>query len=81
MQSIETEGRIVKDRAMAGEAKIKQKRKKRGKQRSKHRVSQGGTKTVFMIPQIVNPGSNFLLLVHTSTNEVSAGFISHFPVL
>lgn len=43
-------------------------------------MSQGGTKTVFMIPQIVNPGSNFLLLVH-STNEVNTGFISHFPVL
>lgn len=41
-------------------------------------MSQGGTKTVFMIPQIVNPGSNFLLLVH-STNEVNTGFISHFP--
>lgn len=43
-------------------------------------VSQGGTQPLFMIPQIVNPGSNFLPLVHNAA-EVSAGFISHFPVI
>lgn len=41
-------------------------------------VRQGGTQPLFMIPQIVNPGSNFLPLVHNAA-EVSAGFISHFP--
>lgn len=41
-------------------------------------MSQGGTKTVFMILQIVNPGSNFLLLAH-SNYEVNTEFISHFP--
>lgn len=48
------------------------------KDRASSAVSQGGTKSVFMIPQIVNPGSNFL--VH-SANEVNTGFISHFPML
>lgn len=43
-------------------------------------MSQGGTQPLFMIPQIVNPGSNFLPLVHNIA-EVSAGFISHFPVI
>lgn len=43
-------------------------------------VSQGGTQPLFMIPQIVNPGSNFLPLVHNAA-QVSAGFISHFPLL
>lgn len=61
-------------------SKIKQKRKKREKQTGKHRVYQGGTKTAFMIPQIVNPGSNFLLLLHC-TSEVNTWFILHFPVL
>lgn len=69
----------MKERAVAREAELSQKRQKSGKQSGKHRVSQGGTKTVFMIPQIVNPGSNFLL-VH-STNEVCAKFISHFSRL
>ncbi len=64
---------------MAGDAKLSQKERTE-ENREANRVSQGGTKTVFMIPQIVNPGSNFLPLVH-STNEVNTGFISHFPML
>lgn len=43
-------------------------------------LSQGGTQPLFMIPQIVNPGSNFLPLVHNAA-QVSAGFILHFPLL
>lgn len=43
----------------------------------KHGVSQSGTKTTFMMPQIVNPGSNFLLLLH-STSLVNN---SHLPML
>lgn len=43
-------------------------------------ASQGGTQPLFMIPQIVNPGSNFLPLVHNAA-EASAGFISRFPLL
>lgn len=30
-------------------------------------MSQGGTKTVFMIPQIVRPDSNYLHLVHCAS--------------
>ena len=62
---------------MEGEANLK--RKKGGKQRGK-RVSQGGTKTVFMILQIVNPASNFLPRVRSS-NEVAFFFPPHLPVL
>lgn len=64
-KSTETGGRIVKRQSCGKGRKIKQERKKT----ETNTVSQGGTKPVFMIPQIVNPGSNFLLLVH-STNEV-----------
>lgn len=32
-------------------------------------VSQGGTQPLFMIPQIVNPGSNYLPLVHNRSER------------
>lgn len=50
------------------------------KEREAKAASQGGTQPLFMIPQIVNPGSNFLPLVH-GVARASAGFISHFPLL
>lgn len=77
--TFETKEIVGNYKAVAGGSRNKQKQGMGGKQAG--RVSQGGTKTVFMMPQIVNQVSNFLLLAHSSS-EMNTGFIiSHLPIL
>lgn len=65
---------------MAEEAKLNRKKRREENRERQTQSDSGWDNDRFYDPQIVNTGTNFLLLVH-SANEVSTWLISHFHML